>query len=172
MSKSLYALLDEERELMDDLEFCDGDNETIKKRLDEIYGEKEKKLVFVSSIYAESKAKAKAMREIAQQAQKRAQIAEELEERLRDYIILGMESMRLKKLQGRLINISRYQIDKLGMPEFIDCSKFPDELVKVTIEPKRKEILSILKTYRDSGEEVPEELKDFFITQVDALRVS
>ena len=162
---TLYDLQEAQKELLYDLEFCDGDEEKINKRLNDIQGQMRAKIEFVASIYAETKKKAEAMRQIAQEQQKRAQAMERVEERLKAYIISGLKSLGEKKIDSRLVSVSTYVREKVGYADGFNAQNLPKHLVKVetTYTPKATEIKEALH----NGEEVT----GCFIDYSDVLRV-
>jgi hypothetical protein len=166
----IYELKQKQQELLDELYWVEegSEKDILESRLQWIEGTIERKLSFLSDVLAEAIALAKLATEAKRLAfdrleRKEAQ-AKRAELKLREFILSVMRDFDIKKVEGEILNISRYERDAVvQMPDF-DIDKLPLNLIKVTKVIDKTEINNFIK----SGGNV----LGFELVKKDCLRIS
>jgi len=168
---TVYELKQQQQELLDSLYWIAEDNEeadVIKRHLLVIEGTVERKLSFLSDVLAESIALANLAterRKIAlERLERKEKQAIKAELKLREFILSVMKDFDIKKVDGEILNVSRYERDAVvQLPDF-DIDKLPLNLIKVTKAIDKTEINNFIK----NGGHV----SGFELVKKDCLRIS
>jgi hypothetical protein len=168
---SIYDLKTEQTELLDEIYWIPEDGEeadVIRRKLLLIEGSVERKLSFLTSVLAESIALssiASERRKIAdERLERKEKQAKRAELKLREFILSVMYDFDIKKVEGEILNVSRYERDAvIQLPNF-DIDKLPNNLVKVTKVVDKKAINEEFK--HGSG------VDGFELVKKDCLRIS
>jgi hypothetical protein len=135
----IYELKQQQQEILDELYWCEEDSERaeiIQDQLNKIEGSIDRKLSFLTSVLAESIALSKLATErkiiAAERLERKEKQAKRAEEKLREFILSVMRDFDIKKVEGEILNVSRYERDTvIQLPDF-DIDKLPINLIKVT----------------------------------------
>jgi hypothetical protein len=135
----IFELRQEQQILLDRLFWCepeDNEADIIRSELNKIDGAIDRKLSFLTSVLAESIALSKLSTEAKKIAQERLERKEKkakrAEEKLREFILSVMKDFDIKKVEGDILNVSRYERDVVIQLQNFDIDKLPSNLVKVT----------------------------------------
>jgi hypothetical protein len=168
---TIFDLKQQQQELLDSLYWIAEDNEeddVIKRHLLVIEGTIERKLSFLSDVLAESIALAKLASErrkiAAERLERKEKRAKRAEEKLREFILSVMKDFDIKKVDGDILNVSRYERDSVIQLQNFDIDGLDYRFFKVTKSIDKTEINNFIK----SGGYV----KGFDIIKKDCLRIS
>jgi hypothetical protein len=168
---SIYDLKTEQNDLLDRIfwvEEGEEERDIIEKKLLLIEGSVERKLSFLTSVLAESIALSSIATErkriALERLERKEKQAKRAEEKLRQFILQTMTDFGLTKVEGEILNVSRYERDSvIQLPDF-NIDKLPLNLIKVTKAIDKTEINNLIK----SGGHV----SGFELVKKDCLRIS
>ena len=168
---TIYDLKNQQQELLDSLYWIPEYGEeadVIKRHLLVIEGTIERKLSFLTSVLAESMALAQLAKErkriALERLERKEKQAKRAEEKLREFILSVMHDFDIKKVDGEILNISRYERDAIVQIQNFDIDSLEYRFFKVTKSIDKTEINNFIK----SGGYV----KGFDIIKKDCLRIS
>jgi len=167
----IYELKQQQQELLDRLFWIEeGQDEKtiIELRLQWVEGTIERKLSYLTSVLAEAIALsqlATERRKIAQERlERKEKQAKRAEEKLREFILSAMRDFDIKKVEGDILNVSRYERDSLITPNEINFNRISPEFKREKIELDKTEITRFLK---NGGV-----IDGFELVKKDCLRIS
>ena len=168
---TIYDLKQAQQELLDSLYWIAEDNEeadVIKRHLLVIEGTVERKLSFLSDVLAESIALAQLATErrkiAAERLERKEKQAIKAEEKLREFILSVMHDFDIKKVEGEILNISRYERDAVVQIQNFDIDNLPRFFVKVT---KTVDKTAVNNEFKAGGH-----VNGFELVKKDCLRIS
>jgi hypothetical protein len=168
---TIYDLKQAQQELLDSLYWIAEDNEeadVIKRHLLVIEGTVERKLSFLSDVLAESIALAQLATErrkiAAERLERKEKQAIKAEEKLREFILSVMHDFDIKKVEGEILNISRYERDAVVQIQNFDIDNLPRFFVKVT---KTVDKTAVNNEFKAGGH-----VSGFELVKKDCLRIS
>ena len=167
----IYELKQQQQELLDSLYWIPEDGEeadVIKRHLLVIEGTVDRKLSFLSDVLAESIALSQLATErrkiAAERLERKEKQAIKAEEKLREFIFQTMREFDLKKVDGDIMNVSRYERDVVIQLQNFDIDKLPLNLIKVTKVIDKK---AINEEFKAGGH-----VSGFELVKKDCLRIS
>jgi hypothetical protein len=167
----IYDLKQQQQELLDSLYWIAEDNEeadVIKRHLLVIEGTIERKLSFLSDVLAESIALSQLATErrkiAAERLDRKEAQAKRAEEKLREFILSVMHDFDIKKVEGDILNISRYERDAVVQIQNFDIDNLPRFFVKVT---KTVDKTAVNNEFKAGGH-----VNGFELVKKDCLRIS
>jgi hypothetical protein len=168
---TIFDLKQRQQELLDNLYWCEEGSDEFQIIINGLYkikGDVDAKLSFLSGVLAESIALAQLAterRKIAQERLERKEAqAKRAELKLREFILSVMHDFDIKKVEGEILNISRYERDAIVQTQDFNIDKLPLNLIKVTKAIDKTEINNLIK----SGGHVD----GFEVVKKDCLRIS
>lgn len=145
---TIYELSQEQQDLLNAL-YWDEESPEESNRLEQIQLEVTKKLEFLSTLKAEAEARFSAKDAARKEALARltasAKREERIIERLDKFILETMLQFNIKKVQGKIINITVINRIASVMTDGFDIEKLPDEFVKIEKTPIKRDIEAYLK---------------------------
>ena len=168
---TVYDLKQQQQELLDSLYWIAEDNEeadVIKRHLLVIEGTIERKLSYLSDVLAESIVLAKLATErkriALERLDRKEKQAKRAEEKLREFILSVMHDFNILKVEGEILNISRYERDAvIQLPDF-DIDLLLHAYINITRSLDMKAINKAVKDGRI--------VKGFELVKKDCLRIS
>jgi hypothetical protein len=168
---SVYELKQQQQELIDSLYWIAEDNEeadVIKRHLLVIEGTIERKLSFLSDVLAESTALSQLATErrkiAAERLERKEAQAQRAELKLREFILSVMHDFNILKVEGEILNISRYERDAIVQTQNFNIEKIDERFLKVTKSIDKKLVNDSIK----SGEKI----EGFDLIKKDCIRIS
>jgi hypothetical protein len=168
---TIFDLKQQQQELLDSLYWIAEDNEeadVIKRHLLVIEGTIERKLSFLSDVLAESIALAQLATErrkiAAERLERKEAQAQRAELKLREFILSVMVDFDIKKVDGEIINISKYEMDSVITLPNMDIENLDERFIKTTKAVDKKLINEAIK----AGEHI----KGFELIKKDCIRIS
>jgi len=168
---TIYDLKQQQQELIDSLYWIAEDNEeadVIKRHLLVIEGTIERKLSFLSDVLAESIALAQLATErrkiAAERLERKEKQAKRAEEKLREFILSVMHDFNILKVEGEILNVSRYERDSVQKSPSFDIDTMPTQFLNVSLSLNKKYINDFIK---EGGE-----IDGFELVKKDCLRIS
>lgn len=149
---TIYDLNKEQSQLLDAL-FWEEDNELIQQQLNNVTGQIEKKLAFLTTILAETRAdietKKAALKEAKDRLEKQVKRSERAELRLKEFIRNAMLESGIKKIEGDIMTVIVVNHDKLLLADNFDAikSNMPNQFLTIVTETKidKRGLLGYLK---------------------------
>ena len=168
---TIFDLKQAQQELLDSLYWVPEDGEeadVIKRHLLVIEGTIERKLSFLTGVLAESIALAQLATERKRIALERLERKEKqaikAEKKLREFIFQTMRDFDLKKVEGEILNVSRYERDSVQKSPSFDIDTMPTQFLNVSLSLNKKYINDFIK---EGGE-----IDGFELVKKDCLRIS
>jgi hypothetical protein len=168
---TIYDLKNQQQELLDSLYWIPEYGEeadVIKRHLLVIEGTIERKLSFLTSVLAESMALAQLAKErkriALERLERKEKQAKRAEEKLREFILSVMHDFDIKKVDGEILNISRYERDAIVQIQNFDIDNLPRFFVKVT---KTVDKTAVNNEFKAGGH-----VNGFELVKKDCLRIS
>jgi len=168
---TIYDLKQAQQELLDSLYWIAEDNEeadVIKRHLLVIEGAVERKLSFLTGVLAEAMALAQLATErkriaLERLVRKESQ-AQRAELKLREFILSVMHDFNILKVEGEILNVSRYEIDTvIQLPDF-DIDLLPHAYINLVRSLDKTAINKAIKNGRI--------IRGFELVKKDCLRIS
>jgi len=168
---TIFDLKQRQQELLDNLYWCEeGSDEfqIIRNGLYKIKGDVDAKLSFLSDVLAEAIALAQLAterRKIAQERlERKEKQAKKAEEKLREFILSVMRDFDINKVEGDILNVSRYERDTVIQLQNFDIDNLPRFFVKVT---KAVDKTAVNNEFKAGGH-----VNGFELVKKDCLRIS
>jgi hypothetical protein len=168
----IYDLKQEQQNLLDALYWLEPEDteseQYIKNQLQNIEGSVERKLSFLTSVLAEAIAVSRVTTEARKEAQARLELKEKraklAEEKLREFILSVMTDFDIKKVEGDILNVSKYERETAVQRPGYTIDDVPVVFLNIQTTFNKKKINEFLK----SGET----LEAFELIQKPCLRIS
>ena len=135
----IYELKLEQQKALEELEWAENDEEAL-ATLEQIRGDVNKKLEFLTGLLAESITQTTIAKTALDEAKKRLEInykrKTKTEEKLREFITSVLIDFNVKKFNGSILSVSRYESSgSLNFTDTFDYAALPDTMYELVVNP-------------------------------------
>jgi Siphovirus Gp157 len=147
---NIYQLSTLQQELIDSLYWEDDEDkaEYLQACLDKVEGDVKQKLEYLSTVLAEIRAITEARTKASQESRKRQQVAENAEERLKNFILDAMKQFSIKKVDGKHRSIILCPgRERIVYPDDFDAMELPEFARKtiIVVNPIAEEVKKLIE---------------------------